>query len=43
MHGLNGADYPNASVFREIEQDRRIVIEHVVRHSLIYVYRALGA
>jgi uncharacterized protein YndB with AHSA1/START domain len=30
MHGPNGADYPNESVFREIRPDTRIVIEHVV-------------
>ena len=29
MHGPNGADYPNESVFREIEPDARVVIEHV--------------
>ena len=31
MHGPNGTDYPNESVFREIEPDSRIVIEHVVK------------
>jgi uncharacterized protein YndB with AHSA1/START domain len=31
MHGPNGANYPNESVFREIERDTRIVIEHVVQ------------
>lgn len=31
MHGPNGASYPNESVFREIQPDRRIVIEHVVK------------
>ncbi|HEX8325105.1 MAG TPA: SRPBCC domain-containing protein [Tepidisphaeraceae bacterium] len=31
MHGPNGADYPNESVFREIQPDTRIVIEHVFR------------
>jgi uncharacterized protein YndB with AHSA1/START domain len=31
MHGPNGASYPNESVFREIEPDTRIVIEHVVQ------------
>lgn len=30
MHGPNGASYPNESVFREIQPDTRIVIEHVV-------------
>lgn len=29
MHGPNGTDYPNESVFREIQPDTRIVIEHV--------------
>jgi uncharacterized protein YndB with AHSA1/START domain len=31
MHGPNGANYLNESVFREIEPDTRIVIEHVVQ------------
>jgi uncharacterized protein YndB with AHSA1/START domain len=31
MHAPNGAHYPNESVFREIQPDRRIVIEHVVQ------------
>lgn len=31
MHGPNGADYANESIFREIERDARIVIEHVVK------------
>ena len=31
MHGPNGASYPNENVFREIEPDTRIVIEHVVK------------
>src|SRR6218665_1864956 len=30
MHGPNGAHYPNQSLFREIEPDRKIVIEHIV-------------
>lgn len=30
MHGPNGANYANESVFREIQPDTRIVIEHVV-------------
>ena len=29
MHGPNGMDYPNESIFRTIEPNRRIVIEHV--------------
>lgn len=31
MHRSNGANYPNESIFREIESDRRIVIEHMVK------------
>lgn len=31
MHGPNGADYPNESIFREIQPGARIVIEHVVK------------
>jgi uncharacterized protein YndB with AHSA1/START domain len=31
MHGPNGVNYPNESVFREIRPDTRIVIEHVVK------------
>lgn len=30
MHGPNGNRYPNESVFREIDPDARLVIEHVV-------------
>jgi len=30
MHGPNGADYANESIFREIQPDTRIVIEHTV-------------
>lgn len=29
MHGPNGANYPNEAVFREIEPDTKIVIDHV--------------
>lgn len=29
MHGPNGVDYANESVFREIQPDSRIVIEHI--------------
>ncbi|MBN9522288.1 SRPBCC domain-containing protein [bacterium] len=29
MHGPNGADYANESVFREIQPDTRVVIEHL--------------
>jgi len=29
MHGPNGADYPNESVFVEVVKPERIVIEHV--------------
>ena len=31
MHGPNGANYANESVFQEIQPDTRIVIEHVVK------------
>ena len=31
MHGPNGVSYPNESVFREIQPDAKIVIEHVVK------------
>ena len=31
MHGPNGANYANESVFREIQPETRIVIEHVVK------------
>ncbi|HEU4558417.1 MAG TPA: SRPBCC domain-containing protein [Longimicrobium sp.] len=31
MHGPSGASYPNENVFREIQPDSRIVIEHVVK------------
>jgi uncharacterized protein YndB with AHSA1/START domain len=31
MHGPNGANYPNESIFREIQPDTTIVIEHVVK------------
>jgi uncharacterized protein YndB with AHSA1/START domain len=31
MHGPNDANYPNESVFREIQPHARIVIEHVVK------------
>lgn len=30
MHGPDGTNYPNECVFREIQPDTRIVIEHVV-------------
>jgi len=30
MHGPNDANYPNESVFSEIQPDTKIVIEHVV-------------
>ena len=29
MHGPDGTNYPNESVFREIEPDTKIVIDHV--------------
>ncbi|MFN8526484.1 MAG: SRPBCC domain-containing protein [Chloroflexota bacterium] len=30
MHGPNGANYPNESVFLQIEPDSKIVLEHLV-------------
>lgn len=30
MHGPNDASYPNENIFREIEPDSRIVIEHIL-------------
>jgi uncharacterized protein YndB with AHSA1/START domain len=29
MHGPNGNDYPNESIFRDIEPPKKIVIQHV--------------
>ena len=29
MHGPDGKSYPNDSVFAQLEQDRKVVIEHV--------------
>jgi uncharacterized protein YndB with AHSA1/START domain len=39
MHGPDGADYPNESVFRKIEPAERIVIEHLggVHHFVLTV------
>lgn len=31
MHSPQGANYPNECVFREIQPDARIVIEHIVK------------
>jgi uncharacterized protein YndB with AHSA1/START domain len=44
MHGPNGANYPNESVFREIQSDTKIVIEHVVKpwYKLTVTLIALG-
>jgi uncharacterized protein YndB with AHSA1/START domain len=44
MHGPNGANYPNESVFREIQPDTKIVIEHVVKpwYKLTVTLTALG-
>ena len=44
MHGPNGANYPNESVFREIQPDARIVIEHVFnpRYQLTVTLTARG-
>lgn len=30
MHGPDGRSYPNEAVFREVDRDARVVIEHVV-------------
>lgn len=30
MHGTDGKDYPNESVFREVVPEQKVVIEHVV-------------
>jgi uncharacterized protein YndB with AHSA1/START domain len=30
MHGPNGVDYPNEMVFREIDRNRKIVVDHIV-------------
>jgi len=44
MHGPNGANYANESVFRDIQRDLRIVIEHVVqpRYTLTVTLTARG-
>jgi uncharacterized protein YndB with AHSA1/START domain len=44
MHGPNGANYPNEAVFREIQPDTRIVIEHVLqpRFTLTVTLTARG-
>ena len=45
MHGPNGANHPNESVFREIQPDTKIVIEHVVKpwYKLTVTLTARGA
>ena len=44
MHGPNGANYPNESIFREIQPDTKIVIEHVVKpwYRLTVILNACG-
>lgn len=44
MHAPNGANYPNENVFREIQPDTKIVIEHVVnpRYRLTVTLTARG-
>ena len=39
MHGPDGTDYPNHSVFREIEAPSRIVLEHLgsVHHFILTI------
>ena len=31
MHSPNGTDYPNENVFREVQPDSKIVIEHIAK------------
>lgn len=40
MHGPDGKDYPNESVFREVVPGIRIVIEHIVlpRYTLLLTF-----
>ncbi|MDP1860173.1 MAG: SRPBCC domain-containing protein [Gemmatimonadaceae bacterium] len=35
LHGPDGTDYPNESVFLAIQPDQKIVLEHVVGHWFI--------
>lgn len=35
MHGPDGADYPNESLFLEIVRERRVVVEHLSGHRFI--------
>lgn len=35
MHGPDGVDHRNENIFREIEPDRRIVIEHIVQPHFV--------
>ncbi len=44
LHGPNGADYPNEAVFREIQPDTKIVIDHVAppRFTLSVLLTAHG-
>jgi uncharacterized protein YndB with AHSA1/START domain len=45
MHGPDGKDYPNRSVFRDIEPCKRIVIQHVSkpRYLLNVVFEPTGS
>lgn len=40
MHGPDGKDYPNESIFREVVPGERIVIEHIVlpRYTLVLTF-----
>jgi uncharacterized protein YndB with AHSA1/START domain len=46
MHGPNGQNYPNESVFAEIESPRKVVVQHVVepkfRLTIILASSAVG-
>jgi len=44
MHGPSGTNYANESVFREIQPDTKIVIEHVVKpwYKLTVILTARG-
>ena len=45
MHAPNGATYPNEAIFREIDPEKRIVIEHVAKpwYRLTVTLTARGA
>jgi len=45
MHGPDGMDYPNESIFREVEPRRRVVLEHLSGHHffLTITFEARGS